>query len=171
MVSAKSIIFGPGAHQATKPQVAIAGGIPGATMESRKLTGKTAIPLALSLMYVPSVFTKIPATYYRMLTSGMTGPRFIAGTWPLLLFDNPEQFSFIFGLPGKLLELEQKKSRDQDGKPGVSTPLVPPKTSRGTKPSKPTRSGSTSKPFWSSGKPKCKKGFRYDFKRKLCVKI
>ena len=171
MVSAKSIIFGPGAHQATKPQVAIAGGISGATMESRKLTGKTAIPLALSLMYVPSVFTKIPATYYRMLTSGMTGPRFIAGTWPLLLFDNPEQFSFIFGLPGKLLELEQIKSRDQDGKLGVSTPSVPPRTSRGTKPSKPTRSGSTSKPFWDSGKPKCKKGFRYDFKRKLCVKI
>jgi hypothetical protein len=171
MVSAKSILFGPGAHQATKPQVSIAGGISGATMESRKLTGKTAIPLALSLMYVPSVFTQIPATYYRMLTTGMTGPRFIAGTWPLLLFDNPEQYSFIFGLPGKLLELEQIKSRDQDGKPGVSTPSVPPKTSRGTKPSKPTRSGSTLKPFWSSGKPKCKKGFRYDFKRKLCVKI
>ena len=49
--------------------------------------------------------------------------------------------------------------------------LVEAKTSRGTKPSKPTRSGSTSKPFWDSGKPKCKKGFRYDFKRKLCVKI
>ena len=171
MVSAKTIIFRPGAHQATKPQVAIAGGISGATMESRKLTGKTAIPLALSLMYVPSIFTRIPATYYRMLTSGMTGPRFIAGTWPLLLFDNPEQFNFIFGLPGKLLELEQKKSRDQDRKPGASAPSVLPKTSRGTKPSKPTSSGSTSKPFWDSGKPKCKKGFRYDFKRKLCVKI
>ena len=40
-----------------------------------------------------------------------------------------------------------------------------------SKPSRPTRSGQTSKPFWSQGKPKCKKGFRYDFKRKLCVKI
>ncbi len=25
-------------------------------------------------------------------------------------------------------------------------------------------------PFWSNGKPKCRKGYRYDFKRKLCVK-
>jgi hypothetical protein len=42
------------------------------------------------------------------------------------------------------------------------------KISRGTKSSSP---GATVHPFWSSGKPKCKKGFRYDFKRKLCVKI
>ena len=28
----------------------------------------------------------------------------------------------------------------------------------------------TLKPFWSNGKPKCPKGFRYDFKRKMCVK-
>ena len=46
------------------------------------------------------------------------------------------------------------------------------KTSRDTKSSKPgTSQGQTSKPFWSKGMPKCKKGFRYDFKRKLCVKI
>lgn len=63
------------------------------------------------------------------------------------------------------------KSPGQDGKSGVSTPSVPPKTPGGTKPSRPTGSGSTSKPFWANGKPKCKKGFRYDYKRKLCVKI
>ena len=28
----------------------------------------------------------------------------------------------------------------------------------------------TLKPFWSDGKPKCRKGYRYDFKRKMCVK-
>jgi hypothetical protein len=28
----------------------------------------------------------------------------------------------------------------------------------------------TLKPFWSEGKPKCRKGYRYDFKRKMCVK-
>ncbi|AXQ65506.1 MAG: hypothetical protein [Circular genetic element sp.] len=28
----------------------------------------------------------------------------------------------------------------------------------------------TLKPFWSNGKPKCRKGYRYDFKRKMCVK-
>ena len=67
--------------------------------------------------------------------------------------------------------IKQLQSPGQDGKPGVSTPSVPPKTPGGTKPSRPTRSGSTSKPFWANGKPKCKKGFRYDYKRKLCVKI
>ncbi|MBA7544599.1 hypothetical protein ES705_36960 [subsurface metagenome] len=45
------------------------------------------------------------------------------------------------------------------------------KTSGGTKTFKTGSSGQSSKPFWSNGKPKCKKGFRYDFKRKLCVKI
>jgi len=74
-------------------------------------------------------------------------------------------------MAGSYLYGKLSKSRGQDGKLGVSTPPVPPKTPRGTKPSRPTRSGSTSKPFWSKGKPKCKKGFRYDFKRKLCVKI
>ena len=37
----------------------------------------------------------------------------------------------------------------------------------------PTRGRSlpqTLKPFWSNGKPKCRKGYRYDFKRKMCVK-
>jgi hypothetical protein len=33
-----------------------------------------------------------------------------------------------------------------------------------------SRSPQTLKPFWSSGKPKCRKGYRYDFKRKMCVK-
>jgi hypothetical protein len=60
----------------------------------------------------------------------------------------------------------------QDEKLGISMPSVKPKTMVGTtKPSRPIHSGQTSKPFWSKGKPKCKKGFRYDFKRKLCVKI
>ncbi len=64
------------------------------------------------------------------------------------------------------------QSRSQDEKSGASAPSVKPKTLRGnSKPSRQTRSGQTSKPFWSQGKPKCKKGFRYDFKRKLCVKI
>ncbi len=38
------------------------------------------------------------------------------------------------------------------------------KSSRGAK------SPQTLKPFWSNGKPKCRKGYRYDFKRKMCVK-
>ena len=64
------------------------------------------------------------------------------------------------------------ESRSQDEKSGISMPPVKPKTLRGnSKPSRPVSSGQTSKPFWANGKPKCKKGFRYDFKRKLCVKI
>lgn len=60
----------------------------------------------------------------------------------------------------------------QDEKTGISMPPVKPKTISGNnKPSRPGSPGQTSKPFWSNGKPKCKKGFRYDFKRKLCVKI
>ena len=64
------------------------------------------------------------------------------------------------------------KSRSQDEKSRPSGRPVKPKTLRGNnKPSRPVSSGQTSKPFWANGKPKCKKGFRYDFKRKLCVKI
>jgi len=88
--------------------------------------------------------------------------------WPLWLSDNP---------PGMLVryvdrKLQQhEKSRGQHGKSGSSGPSVPAKTPRGTKPSRRASPGKTSKPFWSNGKPKCKKGFRYDYKRKLCVKI
>ena len=64
-----------------------------------------------------------------------------------------------------------KKSPSQDRKSGTSVSPVLPKTLGGTKPSRRARPGSTSKPFWSNGKPKCRKGFRYDYKRKLCVKI
>ena len=56
--------------------------------------------------------------------------------------------------------LSRKESPRQDtltSTPGVRVP----KTRGGTK---------SSKPFWSNGKPKCRKGYRYDFKRKMCVK-
>ncbi len=74
--------------------------------------------------------------------------------------------SKIYGMSDNFLQ-----SRGQDRKSGTSVSSVLPKTSRGTKPSRRASPGKTSKPFWSNGKPKCKKGFRYDFKRKLCVKI
>ncbi|MDC0465129.1 hypothetical protein OAN31_05910 [Pseudomonadales bacterium] len=61
----------------------------------------------------------------------------------------------------------------RDAKPGTTVPPVGPgrRPRPPIKPSRPGKPGQTSKPFWSNGKPKCKKGFRYDFKRKLCVKI
>jgi len=53
----------------------------------------------------------------------------------------------------------------------TSTPDVRvPKTRGGTKSSRGAKSPQTLKPFWSNGKPKCRKGYRYDFKRKMCVK-
>ena len=58
----------------------------------------------------------------------------------------------------------------RDAKPDLAQPVGPVLRPR-PKPLGSIRSGQTSKPFWSNGKPKCKKGFRYDFKRKLCVKI
>lgn len=73
---------------------------------------------------------------------------------------------------GYILSQINKESRSQDEKSRPSGRPVKPKTLRGNNnPSRPVSSGLTSKPFWTNGKPKCKKGFRYDFKRKLCVKI
>lgn len=62
-------------------------------------------------------------------------------------------------------------TRDSIGSTRRSGGPVQAKTSGGNKTFKTGSSGQTSKPFWANGKPKCKKGFRYDFKRKLCVKI
>jgi hypothetical protein len=62
-----------------------------------------------------------------------------------------------------------KKSPRQDtltSTPGVRVP----KTRGGTKSSRAAGAAQTLKPFWSNGKPKCRKGYRYDFKRKMCVK-
>ncbi len=94
---------------------------------------------------------------------GMTSAAFFRSG---LFYDPGKLDPYSIGLP--------RQSRSQDEKSGFSKPSVKPKTLRGnSKPSRPGSSspGRTSKPFWSKGKPKCKKGFRYDFKRKLCVKI
>ena len=53
------------------------------------------------------------------------------------------------------------KSSSQDSKSKTAVFPVEPKTLGGT---------NTFKPFWQNGKPKCKKGYRYDYKRRLCVK-
>jgi hypothetical protein len=88
------------------------------------------------------------------------------------LFYDPGEVDFTsYGITGYYIQ-QLSQSRSQDEKSRPSGRPVKPKTLRGnSKPSRPVSSGQTSKPFWSKGKPKCKKGFRYDFKRKLCVKI
>jgi len=94
---------------------------------------------------------------------------------------NPGQIGRIYGghlLPigsvggiGVSMLFDKLQSRSQDEKSRPSGRPVKPKTLRGNKTFKTGSSGQMSKPFWANGKPKCKKGFRYDFKRKLCVKI
>jgi len=135
----------------------------GATMTSRYVTAKHGLSYAL----IPGA-GKI--TYRVGRTAlGFSRPQSVLKViWPLWLSDNPP------GILVRYVDLklrQQEKSRGQDGKSGSSGPSVPPKTPRGTKPSRRASPGKTSKPFWSNGKPKCKKGFRYDYKRKLCVKI
>ena len=82
-----------------------------------------------------------------------------------------------YGVTGyNLKQLQEKrKSPRQDARSStdVVSPGRGPKTRGGTKSSRGSsgnRKPQTLKPFWSNGKPKCPKGFRYDFKRKMCVK-
>jgi hypothetical protein len=86
--------------------------------------------------------------------------------WPLLLFDDP---------PGILLKYMEAKLKQQEQSPRQDTLTSPldvrvPKTRGGTKSSRAAGAAQTLKPFWSNGKPKCRKGYRYDFKRKMCVR-
>ena len=76
----------------------------------------------------------------------------------------------LLGIAGSAIWNKYKSRGRRDSKP-VIAPVEPGRRPRPSRPSRPTSSGQTSKPFWSSGKPKCKKGYRYDFRRKLCVKI
>jgi hypothetical protein len=64
--------------------------------------------------------------------------------------------------------LKESPRQDMTSAPGAGQI---PKTRGGTKSSRAAKSAPrTSKPFWSNGQPKCREGYRYDFKRKLCVK-
>jgi len=98
---------------------------------------------------------------------------FIAATLRSGPFFDPGEVDFTsFGVTGYYLQQQLESRGGRDAKPEMPiSPVGPVRPSRPIKPSRPVSSGQTSKPFWSKGKPKCKKGFRYDFKRKLCVKI
>jgi hypothetical protein len=94
-----------------------------------------------------------------------------AGIRQGLFYDPGNVDDTSFGITGYYIQ-QLSQSRSQDEKSGASAPSVKPRTLRGnSKPSRPVSSGQSFKPFWANGKPKCKKGFSYDFKRKLCVKI
>ena len=88
------------------------------------------------------------------------------------LFYDPEEVDVTsYGVLGYYqLQLEKEQSPRQDTLSKTSGPGRVPRTRGGTKSSGSTKVLQTSKPFWSNGKPKCPKGFRYDFKRKMCVR-
>lgn len=109
------------------------------------------------------------------LTSGKTQVDAVLGQG--IFYDPGNVDMSSYGIYGyiALENAKLRKSPRQDmtlpGSPGRQIP----KTRGGTKSSRGGKSGSsrspqTLKPFWSNGKPKCRKGYRYDFKRKMCVK-
>ena len=77
----------------------------------------------------------------------------------------------IYSFGQKSVDMYQHfgQSPRQDTLTSTSDVRVP-KTRGGTKSSRAAGAAQTLKPFWSNGKPKCRKGYRYDFKRKMCVK-
>lgn len=86
--------------------------------------------------------------------------------WPLLLTDDPPGIMVRY-IEAILKQEKKSPSQDMTSTPGVGQI---PKKLGGTKSSRGAKSPQTLKPFWSNGKPKCRKGYRYDFKRKMCVK-
>lgn len=154
----------PNAEIITTPnrvQVSIDSNQAGTTMTSRHEVSKQALQIAL----VPGL-GKIGFTVGRA-AFGMTKPKNVLKVmWPLLLFDDPPSLMMKW-MEAKLEQ--QGKSPRQDMTSVTKTGQIP-KTRGGTKSSGSTKVLQTSKPFWSNGKPKCPKGFRYDFKRKMCVR-
>lgn len=133
----------------------------GTTMTSRHEVSKH----GLSFVLVPGA-GKIGYTVGKA-AFGFARPQSVLKViWPLLLTDNPP------GIMVKYMEAVLKQRNKSSGQDVTSTPGVgqTPKTPGGTKSSRGAKSPQTLKPFWSNGKPKCRKGYRYDFKRKMCVK-
>ncbi len=139
----------------------------GTTMESRHEVSKNLI-----------LYTAVPGggkmvhTFVKAALGKVSGRSVLKVIWPLMLTDYPGHYKI--GKIASLIEsLEKSPGQDvtSDSMSGQT-----PKTPGGTKISGSGRSGSskrstqTLKPFWVKGRPKCPKGFRYDFKRRMCVK-
>ena len=93
----------------------------------------------------------------------------------------PESSHYYGMLAGTLPDVQRRPSTQFYGflagslslgqdTPTSTSDVQVPKTPSGTKSSRGAESPQTLKPFWSNGKPKCRKGYRYDFKRKMCVR-
>ncbi len=112
----------------------------------------------------PSAVTQL-ARLPRLIRGGMTFGQFLrtyGGNF------SPFPSLGVVALRELYSHLKKSPSQDMTSTPGVGQI---PKTLGGTKSSRASPGeAQTLKPFWSDGKPKCRKGYRYDFKRKMCVK-
>ncbi len=112
----------------------------------------------------PSAVTQL-ARLPRLIRGGMTFGQFMrtyGGNF------SPFPSLGVVALRELYSHLKKSPSQDMTSTPGVGQI---PKTLGGTKSSRASPGeAQTLKPFWSNGKPKCRKGYRYDFKRKMCVK-
>ena len=127
----------------------------------RSLYESAVIASTVALLF-PGTFTQLRGVPY-LFRGQLTGSQIGALYGPTIL-----------GVPtftGMAIDylLSRKESSRQDTPTSTSGVQVP-KTRGGTKSSRGAKSPQTLKPFWSNGKPKCRKGYRYDFKRKMCVK-
>jgi hypothetical protein len=116
--------------------------------------------------FFPGAVTQV-ARLPRLIRGGMTFGQFMR-----TYGGNFSPFPSLGVIAARELYSHFKKSPRQDtltSTPGVRVP----KTRGGTRSSRgsATAGPQTLKPFWSNGKPKCRKGYRYDFARKMCVKI
>ena len=147
------------------------GGIPAVKdyLQSELYNQVAVMSIVATTAYFPSSVIQL-ARLPRLIRGGMTFGQFLR-----TYGGNFSPFPSLGVIAIRELYSHLKKSPGQDmtlpGSPGRQLP----KTSGGTKSTRGGKSGSsrspqTLKPFWSNGKPKCRKGFRYDFKRKMCVK-
>ena len=89
------------------------------------------------------------------------------------IFYDPKVIDYRSTLGGQLVEHKSRKLQVKSESIGILPSRgksSQAKTAFGTKSIRGGKTPQTLKPFWSNGKPKCRKGYRYDFKRKLCVK-
>ncbi len=139
----------------------------GTTMESRHDVSKDLILYSA----VPGG-GKMVHTFVKAALGKVSQRSVLKVIWPLMLTDYPGHYKI--GRLGEFITMIEQ-SPGQDVTSGSLSGQTP-KTPGGTKTTRRGRSGSskrssqTLKPFWVRGRPKCPKGFRYDFKRKMCVK-
>ena len=118
-----------------------------------------------SAVFFPGALTQI-SRLPRLIRGGMSFGQFLK-----TYGGNFSPFPSLGMVAARELYSQLKKSPRQDTMTSTSGVRVP-KTRGGTISSRgsATAGPQTLKPFWSNGKPKCRKGYRYDFKHKMCVK-